>query len=54
MTYSTVPRSPRWIPCVPGVTAESIDAVAREIITEAGYGELFHPPNRPRDRHGHP
>jgi Xaa-Pro aminopeptidase len=25
----------------PGVTAESIDAVAREIITEAGYGELF-------------
>jgi len=25
----------------PGVTAESIDAVAREIITEAGYGDLF-------------
>ncbi len=25
----------------PGVTAEAIDAVARDIITEAGYGELF-------------
>lgn len=25
----------------PGVTAESVDAVARDIITEAGYGELF-------------
>ncbi len=25
----------------PGVTAESVDAVAREIITEAGYGDLF-------------
>ena len=25
----------------PGVTAESIDAVARDIITEAGYGDLF-------------
>ncbi len=25
----------------PGVTAESIDAVARDIISEAGYGELF-------------
>lgn len=25
----------------PGVTAESIDAAAREIITEAGFGELF-------------
>ncbi len=25
----------------PGVTAESIDAVAREIISEAGYGDLF-------------
>jgi Xaa-Pro aminopeptidase len=25
----------------PGVTAESIDAVARDIITDAGYGDLF-------------
>ena len=25
----------------PGVTAESIDAAAREVISEAGYGELF-------------
>jgi Xaa-Pro aminopeptidase len=25
----------------PGVTAESVDAVAREIITDAGYGDLF-------------
>ncbi|GMQ94389.1 MAG: Xaa-Pro peptidase family protein [Acidimicrobiia bacterium] len=25
----------------PGVTAESVDAVARDIITEAGYGDLF-------------
>jgi Xaa-Pro aminopeptidase len=25
----------------PGVTAESIDAVARDAIAEAGYGELF-------------
>lgn len=25
----------------PGVTAESVDAVAREIITEGGYGDLF-------------
>lgn len=25
----------------PGVTAESVDAVAREIIADAGYGELF-------------
>lgn len=25
----------------PGVTAESVDAVARSIITDAGYGELF-------------
>ena len=25
----------------PGVTAESVDAVAREIISDAGYGELF-------------
>ncbi|MEN8240212.1 MAG: Xaa-Pro peptidase family protein, partial [Actinomycetota bacterium] len=25
----------------PGVTAESVDAVARDAITEAGYGELF-------------
>ncbi len=25
----------------PGVTAESVDAVARRIITEAGYGEEF-------------
>lgn len=25
----------------PGVTAESVDAVARDIITDAGYGELF-------------
>ncbi len=25
----------------PGVTAESLDAVARDIITEAGYGDLF-------------
>jgi Xaa-Pro aminopeptidase len=25
----------------PGVAAESVDAVAREIITDAGYGDLF-------------
>ena len=25
----------------PGVTAESVDAAARDVITEAGYGELF-------------
>jgi len=30
------------VKCVrPGVTAESVDAVAREIITDAGYGDLF-------------
>lgn len=30
------------VACVkPGVTAESVDAVARDIITDAGYGDLF-------------
>ena len=58
------PRWPRPTPCcheaqqaavaaaVVGTPCEEVDAVARRIIAAAGYGELLHPPHRPRHRHG--
>ena len=36
----------------PGVTAEAVDAAAREPITAAGYGELLRAPDGPRHRPG--
>ena len=40
MRRASGPASPR----------EAVDAAAREVITEAGYGEHVHPPHRPRHR----
>ena len=34
----------------PGVTAESVDAAARKVITDGGFGDAVHPPHRPRHR----
>ena len=38
----------------PGVTAESVDAAARDVITEAGLRRALHPPHRARHRAGDP
>ena len=33
-----------------GTPCEDVDAAARDVITEAGYGDRVHPPHRPRHR----
>ena len=50
--YSILQRAQRAALDVvrPGVTAEQVDAAARDVLAEAGLGEYLRPPHRPRHR----
>ncbi len=41
MTSFTGPIRPEWLPCSPARPAHDVDAAARKVIADAGYGEFF-------------
>ena len=51
-TWSARRRMPRWPPPRPGATCESVDAAARKVITDAGFGPGYKVPGLPH-RTGH-